>query len=691
MRLLSSFLAVSLALVLAGCASGSRKRSGVETSMAAMELTFLPLNFSGEVHVDFNAHFAGYGKIAVLPFKAAVDIAGQSVPDIVTTELFKTSKYELIERGQIESVLKEQEFRLSGVIDEAAAVALGRVLGVQGVVIGTLSEYGLQRRGISTVPSVGMSIRMIDTTSGKIVWSVSHSLVGFSGESLSQVAQRVAEEMITALSRAWIDMGDRTAPGLPPPREVSAKGGVREVVLEWPTHTSKLIAGYEIQRRNPGEEQFVTVKRLVNQHGKIVYTDTGLLDLTQYAYRVFTVSRLGLISAASVETDVVTLGPPAPPISPTAQSGLVRAVELVWSEPADANVVGYVVKRRDAGVFKDLARLPGKTTTRYMDQGGRGAPLEDGKVYSYVVTSFNYANIESEPSVEVQAQTLPPPAKVTGLTAQSGLARAVALHWEPNPEEQKVDGYKVFRSDSPDGSFVLVGRTAGRLSAEYTDSNRSSMKDNTPYYYQVAAFNYQQSDGALSDVVRAVTRPGPPPASGVHASKGGVKSVEVSWSPSPGKNVERYRVHRAEGEQGRFVPVGETAADVHRYQDGNLRDGQEYRYQVTALDADQLESDPTEPVTGGTKPAPAAPVVTGRDTSGGIELAWKHDDPGAIEKYVVYELGFFGRRKLAETVDRRYVLESPAGKRMRLVVTAVDRDGLESSPSETVTGQRSMQ
>ena len=678
-----------LAFAVAGCASGPRHRTPPQASAAsALDLTFPPLNFSGEVHVDFTAKTSTYSKIALLPFKCAVDIAGQSIPDIVATEIFKTSKYELIERGQIESVLKEQEFRLQGVIDEAAAVALGRVLGVQGVVIGTISEYGLQRRGISAVPAVGMSIRMIDTTTGKLVWSVSHSLVGFAGESLSQTAQRAASDMIMALSRAWIDMGDRTAPGLPPPQELPARGGVREAFLEWPSHSSKLIAGYEIQRRNPGEEAFTTVKRLVNQHGNMAYTDPNLLDLTQYTYRVFTVSRFGLISASCAECDVVTLGPPARPEAPDAKSGLIRSVELAWSAPDDPNVTGYVVKRREAGVLKEIARLPGKAATRYVDTGSRAAPLEDGKVYGYMVTAFNKAGVESDPSEEVHAKTLPPPSAVRGLQAQSGLPRAVALTWEPNPDTEQVDGYRVLRALDADGPFATAGQTRGRLSTEFTDHNRNAMKDETRYFYRALAFNSKQADSPSSETVSAVTKPAPPPPSGTLASDGRVKSVDLQWSRSPSDEVVKYRIYRAVGDPGRFSLVGDVPADVLTHVDTPLQDGQTYRYQVTALDADQLESEPTPPVTGTTKPRPGPPTLSCAGADTGIELTWTHDDPGSIAAYRIYEAGFLGRTRVAETAESRHLIPAAPGKRMKLTVTAIDHDGLESLPSETVLGRR---
>lgn len=130
-------------------------------------------------------HFAGAGeaanvfvspghgsikKVAVMPFKAPTELIGASVSDQVLTELLHTGRYDLVERSQMAQVLGEQELSLSG-LSAGQAAQVGAMLGADGVIIGTVSEYERMAHRGKTVPVVAMSIRLIDTNSGRIVWS----------------------------------------------------------------------------------------------------------------------------------------------------------------------------------------------------------------------------------------------------------------------------------------------------------------------------------------------------------------------------------------------------------------------------------------------------------------------------------------------------------------------------------------
>lgn len=139
-------------------------------------------------------------KVAVLPFRAATELIGASVSDVFVTELLKTRRYELIERSQLANVLGEAEVALSGLTTGQAA-RLGQMVGADGVIIGTVSEYeNVAQRG-HVVPVVGVSVRLIDSASGRILWSVDHASQGTRGTSLAQHSRTVVHEMTAALYR----------------------------------------------------------------------------------------------------------------------------------------------------------------------------------------------------------------------------------------------------------------------------------------------------------------------------------------------------------------------------------------------------------------------------------------------------------------------------------------------------------
>ncbi len=138
--------------------------------------------------------------VAVLPFRAATELIGSSVSDIFVTEILKTHRYQLIERGQLSGVLGEAEVALSGLTSGQAA-QLGQMAGADAVIIGSVSEYeNIAERGRS-LPVVGVSVRMIDSGSGRILWSVDHAERGLRGSTLSEHARAVVHEMTAALYR----------------------------------------------------------------------------------------------------------------------------------------------------------------------------------------------------------------------------------------------------------------------------------------------------------------------------------------------------------------------------------------------------------------------------------------------------------------------------------------------------------
>ncbi len=134
-------------------------------------------------------------KIAVLPFDDGSikdrwwggnwDV-GKGVSDELVTELLKTGKFRLIEREQIAKVLNEQNFGASGRVDTSSAAKIGKVLGVQYLVMGRVTEFSFKstevggislKKGIglglkNTKSNVAIDARLVNTNSAEIIASV---------------------------------------------------------------------------------------------------------------------------------------------------------------------------------------------------------------------------------------------------------------------------------------------------------------------------------------------------------------------------------------------------------------------------------------------------------------------------------------------------------------------------------------
>ncbi len=106
---------------------------------------------------------------------------GQGMSDMLVTALVQSGKFRVMEREQLQKVIKEQDLGQSGRVTEQTAPALGKLLGVSAIVYGSVSEFGYMSSstgggiagiggGVSkTTGRVSIDVRMIDTTTGEVI------------------------------------------------------------------------------------------------------------------------------------------------------------------------------------------------------------------------------------------------------------------------------------------------------------------------------------------------------------------------------------------------------------------------------------------------------------------------------------------------------------------------------------------
>ena len=66
----------------------------------------------------------------------------KSIPDFLKSELSKSENLVIVERRQLESVLKEQALSMTGLIDSSTAQKIGTLLGAEFVITGTINQSG---------------------------------------------------------------------------------------------------------------------------------------------------------------------------------------------------------------------------------------------------------------------------------------------------------------------------------------------------------------------------------------------------------------------------------------------------------------------------------------------------------------------------------------------------------------------
>jgi curli biogenesis system outer membrane secretion channel CsgG len=108
-------------------------------------------------------------------FGASVDI-GQGVAELIVDALVRSGQVDVYEREQFEKIIAEQDITNSSRFDVATAAQIGRNVGVQAVLIGSITAFAQQERGMlgvnRTETVIEVTGRVIDTSTGKVLYTV---------------------------------------------------------------------------------------------------------------------------------------------------------------------------------------------------------------------------------------------------------------------------------------------------------------------------------------------------------------------------------------------------------------------------------------------------------------------------------------------------------------------------------------
>lgn len=129
--------------------------------------------------------------------------AGRIAGDVLAGELYGVEGMRFVERTAVQEALRTDDEDIEHVMDVSVAQAIGRKLGVQGVIYGSVTEYAY-RRGLDQNPVVGITVRMLDVQSGAVLWAATVTRTGTApfpgGDSLSKTLQEACADIVESLS-----------------------------------------------------------------------------------------------------------------------------------------------------------------------------------------------------------------------------------------------------------------------------------------------------------------------------------------------------------------------------------------------------------------------------------------------------------------------------------------------------------
>jgi len=105
------------------------------------------------------------------------DNLGSAAADELTTQLVTSGKFTVIERAQLGAILAEQNLGQSGAVTASTAAKMGKLLGVQFILTGSITQFSIERRsagfrgigGSLANAESKIDVRLVNTDTGEVM------------------------------------------------------------------------------------------------------------------------------------------------------------------------------------------------------------------------------------------------------------------------------------------------------------------------------------------------------------------------------------------------------------------------------------------------------------------------------------------------------------------------------------------
>lgn len=156
---------------------------------------------------NLNMDFGAVRTVAIMPFEnlASEKSAADRVRDVFSNMLLSTGQIYAIPPGEV-----ARGAIRAGIANPASPateeiIKLAAITKVDAVIIGVVREYGEIRSGTASANVISFSLQMIETQSGKIIWSASSTkggislkdrLLGGGGKPMNDITEEAVNDII---------------------------------------------------------------------------------------------------------------------------------------------------------------------------------------------------------------------------------------------------------------------------------------------------------------------------------------------------------------------------------------------------------------------------------------------------------------------------------------------------------------
>jgi len=411
-------------------------------------------------------------------------------------------------------------------------------------------------------------LRLANNFSADQPWKGLYNLVSFYGRALS------SNEISHNYSIGPLGIG------LQAPDSLTAQANQPgKIELAW-QDSSNNEDGFIIERRH-GVFDFTSIDSVTANVTS--YTDSSVIDTTNYTYRVKAYNLINQSSYSNTASAITLLSTVAAPSNLTAilSPTIVNHAQLTWQDNS-SNELGFILERKtgDSASVEPFIVLDTLTAdvTSFED-----STLADTTTYTFRVKAFNaftesdYSNLASVTTV---LSTLDAPTDLTANLSSTIVNRA-QLTWQDNSSNEL--GFIVERKTG-DSASVEPFSVLDTLAADITSFEDSTLADTTTYTFRVKTFNAFTESGYsnlawVTTILSIVAAPGNLTAI---VNPADTNNVLLSWVDNS-LNELGFIIERKTGDSSSVDPylvIDSVAADVISYEDTTVADTTTYTYRV---------------------------------------------------------------------------------------------------------------
>jgi hypothetical protein len=140
--------------------------------------------------MPFHANSAEKLRIVVMNLKAdgVADRTARTVSNMLRTELINLGKFTIVERAQMDAILKEQGLQQTGCTDQECAVEIGKLMSARKILVGEVSNIG---------KTIVATVRIVDVEKGVSEYAATQKAE--TEDAIDSLVTRISRQLATRI------------------------------------------------------------------------------------------------------------------------------------------------------------------------------------------------------------------------------------------------------------------------------------------------------------------------------------------------------------------------------------------------------------------------------------------------------------------------------------------------------------